>query len=258
MSDLLLAIDAGNTNTVFAVMEGDELKSQWRSSTKEVRTADEHFVWLSHLMSLNGIDKEDIGAAIISTVVPQSLFNLRSLCRNYFEVEPYVIGDANVQLGLKVHAQDVGADRLVNAVAAHTTYEGALIVIDFGTATTFDVVSAEGDYEGGVIAPGINTSLEALHLAAAKLPRIEVAQPQRVIGDGTIPAMQSGTFWGYVGLIEGLVSRIRSEYDQPMTVIATGGLASLFRNSTNVIEHVDQDLTMRGLLEIYQKNASAS
>ena len=256
MSDLLLAIDAGNTNTVFAVMDGGDLKSQWRSATKEVRTADEHFVWLSSLMALTGIQREDIGAAIISTVVPQSLFNLRSLCRNYFDVEPYVIGDANVQLGIKVHAQDVGADRLVNAVAAHSTYEGALIVIDFGTATTFDVVSADGDYEGGVIAPGINTSLEALHLAAAKLPRIEVAQPQRVIGDGTIHAMQSGTFWGYVGLIEGLVGRIHAEYEKPMTVIATGGLATLFHNATEVIEHVDRDLTIRGLLEIYQKNAN--
>ncbi len=252
---MLLAIDAGNTNTVFAVLNGDELKSQWRSATKEARTADEHFVWLSHLMELNGIAKEDVTSAIISTVVPQSLFNLRSLCRNYFEIEPIVIGDANVNLGIKINAQDVGADRLVNAVAAHNTYKGALIVIDFGTATTFDVVSPAGDYEGGVIAPGINTSLEALHLAAAKLPRIEVAQPQRVIGDGTIPAMQSGTFWGYVGLIEGLVGRIKAEYDQPMTVIATGGLASLFKNATNIIEHVDQDLTIRGLREIHQKNA---
>ncbi len=255
---MLLAIDAGNTNTVFAVLNGTEVKSQWRSSTKEVRTADEHFVWLSHLMTLNGIGKEEISAAIISTVVPQSLFNLRSLCRNYFSVEPMVIGDANVDLGIGVRAQDVGADRLVNAVAAHKSYKGALIIIDFGTATTFDVVSAEGDYEGGVIAPGINTSLEALHLAAAKLPRIEVAQPQRVIGDGTIPAMQSGTFWGYVGLIEGLVSRIRAEYDEPMKVIATGGLASLFKNATNVIEQVDQDLTIRGLLEIYRKNTGRS
>ncbi len=255
---MLLAIDAGNTNTVFAVMDGDELKAQWRSSTKEVRTADEHFVWLSHLMTLNGISKEDVSAAIISTVVPQSLFNLRSLCRNYFEVEPIVIGDATVNLGINIRAQDVGADRLVNAVAAHKSYQGALIIIDFGTATTFDVVSAKGDYEGGVIAPGINTSLEALHLAAAKLPRIEVARPQRVIGDGTIPAMQSGTFWGYVGLIEGLVSRIKGEYEEPMTVIATGGLASLFHNSTDVIEHVDQDLTIRGLLDIYQKNVGAS
>lgn len=251
---MLLAIDAGNTNTVFAVINDKEVKSQWRSSTKEVRTADEHFVWLSHLMTLNGIKQDDIDAAIISTVVPQSLFNLRSLCRNYFELEPLVIGDTTVDLGIKILAKDVGADRLVNAVAAHKTYGGPLIVIDFGTATTFDVISVDGDYEGGVIAPGINTSLEALHLAAAKLPRIEVARPQRVIGDGTIPAMQSGTFWGYVGLIEGLVARIRAEYDRPMKVIATGGLASLFRNSTDVIEQVDQDLTIRGLLEIHQKN----
>lgn len=257
---MLLAIDAGNTNIVFAVLDGGQVRAEWRASTTGSRTADEYWVWLSQLMALDNIDPSGIRGAIVATVVPQALFNLRQLCRRYFATEPMVIGDPRVSLGLRVNLQHpdvVGADRLVNAVAAHRSYEGALIIIDFGTATTFDVVSPAGDYEGGIIAPGVNLSLEALHGAAAQLPRIAVERPQAVIGKDTIPAMRSGIYWGYVGLIEGLVSRIKAEYIQPMTVVATGGLARLFRHSTPVIEHLDLDLTIRGLNDIYERNAPA-
>ena len=254
---MLLAIDAGNTNIVFAVLDGTALKGQWRASTNGEKTADEYMVWLSQLMALKGIAASDITATIISTVVPQALFSLQTFCRTYFKSEPIVVGAAGVDLGMDVRIaqpRSAGADRLVNAVGAHLAYKGALIVIDFGTATTFDVIAEDGAYEGGVIAPGINLSMEALHLAAAQLPRVAVARPQAVIGGDTVSAMQSGIFWGYIGLIEGLVARIKAEYDKPMTVIATGGLAPLFNRATALIEIVDQDLTIRGLAEIYRRN----
>ncbi len=254
---MLLAIDAGNTNVLFAILEDGEIRAQWRAATTASRTADEYWVWLTQLMALEGIAPDAISGSIISTVVPQALFNLRQMCCRFLKAEPMVVGDPHVTLGIHVNLARpdvVGADRLVNAVAAHAAYEGALIVIDFGTATTFDVVSAKGDYEGGIIAPGVNLSLEALNLAAAKLPRIAVERPDTVIGKDTVPAMQSGVFWGYVGLIEGLVARIRAEYGAPMTVIATGGLARLFYRSTDVIEHLDPDITIRGLKLIHDRN----
>lgn len=254
---MLLAIDAGNTNIVFAVHDGERLRGQWRASTKDVHTADEYVVWLAQLMELDGLHLRDLKAAIIATVVPQALFNLRMLCKRWLGVEPLVVGEPQTELGLEVRVNRpdaVGADRLVNAVAAHETYKGALIVVDFGTATTFDVVSEEGDYMGGVIAPGVNLSMEALHAAAAKLPRIAIERPQAVIGNDTIPAMQSGVYWGYVALVEGLVARIKTEYGKPMTVVATGGLSALFRHATNVIDKVDADLTIRGLVNIHQRN----
>ncbi len=257
---MLLAIDAGNTNVVFAILDGDSVRAEWRAATNSSRTADEYWVWLSQLMSLEGLEAADVSGTILSTVVPQALFNLRELCRKFFRTEPMVVGERTVDLGIRINVQrpeGVGADRLVNAIAAHERYPGALIVIDFGTATTFDIVSAEGHYEGGVIAPGVNLSLEALHLAAAQLPRVAIERPQAVIGNDTVPAMQSGVYWGYVGLIEGLVARIRAEYENPMTVIATGGLARLFRHSTDIIEHYDPDLTIRGLRQIYNRNAAA-
>jgi type III pantothenate kinase len=254
---MLLAIDAGNTNIVFAILDGDAKRAQWRASTASARTADEYWVWLAQLMSIEGLKPEDVDGAIIATVVPQALFDLCRLCRKFFRTEPMVVGQPSVDLGIRINLERpdvVGADRLVNAVAAHATYPGALIVIDFGTATTFDVVAADGSYEGGVISPGVNLSLKALHEAAAKLPRIAVERPQSVIGKDTVPAMQSGIYWGYVGLIEGLVARIRAEYDQPMTTVATGGLAALFRHTTSAIEHVDADLTIRGLQRIFHLN----
>jgi type III pantothenate kinase len=251
---MLLCIDAGNTNIVFAVHDGTEARAEWRSVTETTKTADEYAVLLQQLLQLNGLSFADIDAAIIATVVPAALFDLRRLCRKYLKCEPLVVGEPDIDLGIKVHAEGAGADRLVNTVAAHERYEGALIVVDFGTATTFDVVSPEGDYEGGVIAPGANVSAEALHQAAAMLPRVAVARTQNVIGKATVPAMQSGLYWGYIGLIEGLVARIREEYGQPMTVIGTGGLANLFYKQTNIIEHLDPDLTIRGLVQIYARN----
>ncbi|MBM3517196.1 MAG: type III pantothenate kinase [Alphaproteobacteria bacterium] len=253
---MLLAIDAGNTNTVFAVFDGERLCCQWRAATAANRTADEHAVWLTQLMALQSLSSRQIDGAIIATVVPQGLFNLRLLCRRYFQCEPLVVGEG-LDLGIRVLMErpgDVGADRLVNAVAAHATYGNALVIIDFGTATTFDVVDEVGSYVGGVIAPGINLSLEALHRAAAQLPRIAVRRPDRVIGGGTVSAMQSGIYWGYIGLIEGLVSRIRGEFGRPMRTIATGGLAPLFASGTAVIEHLDADLTIRGLRDVYRRN----
>ena len=254
---MLLAIDAGNTNIVFAVLEGETLKGQWRAATNANRTADEYVVWLKELMGLQKLRLVQIDATIISTVVPQALFSLQTLCRKFFNSEPLVIGSSDVELGLEIRLREpraVGADRIVNAVGAHIAYGGPLIIVDFGTATTFDVIAADGGYEGGIIAPGINVSAEALHQAAAQLPRIAVAKPQAVIGTDTISAMQSGVFWGYIGLIEGLVARVRSEYGQPMKVIATGGLAPLFHRSTPVIDTVDADLTIRGLAEIFRRN----
>lgn len=254
---MLLAIDSGNTNIVFAVYDGKQVRGEWRSSTTTERTADEYGVWLTQLMTIEGLSRTDITAAIIATVVPATLFSLKTLCRKYFGCEPLVVGEPEVRLGLSVlldRPEEVGADRLVNAVAAHKFYPGPLIVIDFGTATTFDVVDGAGNYCGGAIAPGPNLSLEALHLAAAKLPRVAIERPRQVIGKATVPAMQSGVFWGYVGLIEGLVARIQAEFGEPMTVVATGGLAPLFKDATKVIQHIDPDLTLRGLLEIQQRN----
>jgi type III pantothenate kinase len=255
---MLLAIDAGNTNIVFAVCEGDAIRAQWRAATKTSRTADEYAAWLKEMLSLEHLRFADLDAAIIASVVPAALFDLRSLCRRYFNCEPLIVGDASVELGIGIHVDrpaSVGADRLVNTVAAHAAYPGALIVVDFGTATTFDIVSAEGNYEGGVIAPGVNLSAEALHQAAAMLPRVAIERTQTVIGKDTIPAVQSGLYWGYVGLIEGLVSRIKAEYGQPMTVIGTGGLAALFHKQIAVIDHLDADLTISGLIRIHARNA---
>lgn len=255
---MLLAIDAGNTNIVFAVHDGKEMRSEWRAVTETTRTADEYAVLLQPLLALEGLAFADLDAAIIASVVPAAMFDLRMFCRKYLKCDPIVIGDPDVELGIEVKVDRpnaVGADRLVNAIAAHAAYKGALIVVDFGTATTFDIVSEKGDYEGGVIAPGANLSAEALHQAAAMLPRVAVARTQSVIGKDTIPAMQSGLYWGYLGLIEGIVTKIKEEYGKPMTVIGTGGLANLFHKQTTSIDHLDPDLTIRGLMMIYARNA---
>ena len=253
---MLLAIEQGNTNTLFAVHDGESWIAQWRTATEASRTADEYAVWLTQLLAMRKIDLASLTGCIISSVVPQSIFNLRNLARRYLSVEPLVIGD-NVELGIPVRIKkpsEAGADRLVNAIGAHLVYPGDLIVIDSGTATTFDVVAADGAFEGGVIAPGINLSLQALHEAAAMLPRIAIQKPERVIGKDTVSNMQSGVFWGYVALIEGLVARIKAEWGGPMTVIGTGGVASLFEGATNSIDRFDPDLTIRGLLEIWRRN----
>ena len=252
---MLLAIEQGNTNTLFAIHDGNSWVAQWRVATETTRTADEYAAWLYQLMQMNGLDFKVIDDCIISSVVPQSLFNLRKLCQRYFDRQPYVIGE-NTNLGIDIRIdkpREAGADRLVNAIGGHIKYDGPLIIIDSGTATTFDVVAADGGYEGGAIAPGINLSVQALHQAAAKLPRIAIEKPNRKIGKDTVSAMQTGIFWGYVGLIEYLVASIQGEYGQKMRVIATGGVVSLFEGATDKIDYFDHDLTLRGLLEIYKR-----
>ncbi len=255
---MLLAIDAGNTNIVFALYQGETMRTQWRAVTQVSRTADEYAVWLSQLLALEGLSFKDLTHAIIATVVPAVLFDLRAMCRTYLRCEPLIVGDPSLDLGIRANVdrpQSVGADRLCNTVAAHDRYKGAVIVVDFGTATNFDIVAENGDFDGSVIAPGANLSIEALHQAAALLPRVAIHRSTTVIGRDTVPAMQSGVYWGYVGLIDGLIARIKKEYGRPMTVVATGGLAHLFEPDIPAIEHVDPDLTMRGLMLIHARNA---
>ncbi len=254
---MLLAIDAGNTNIVFALHDNDQIIHKWRISSADSRTADEYMVWLSQLVNFEKLDTAQITGAIIATVVPQTLFPLQLLCRRYFNCEALVVGDKNVKLDINIklpNPEEVGADRLVNAVAAHKKYGGPMIIIDFGTATTFDVIDEHGDYYGGVIAPGVNLSVEALGRAAAKLPRVAVEKPNKVIGNSTITAIQSGIFYGYLSMLEGMVRRISEEFGKPMKVLATGGLAPLFNEATDIIEYVDQELTTYGLFEIYSAN----
>jgi len=258
---MLLAINANNTNVKFAVYDGERARGDWRIRTESARTADEYVVWLSQLMSLAGLKLADVTDTIIATVVPQALFNLRMLCERHLKAKPLIVGEPGVTLGIQVlmdmPVREVGADRLANAVGGHVMFGRPLIIVDFGTATTFDVVDAEGNYLGGAIAPGINLSLESLHAATAQLPRIAVAAPKRVIGKDTLTAMQSGVYWGYVGLIEGIVARIRAEFGGELMVVATGGLAPLFAKATPVIEKFEPEITMRGLVEIHRRNRSA-
>ncbi len=253
---MLLVIDAGNTNIVFAVREGDVWRGVWRIRTDPQRTSDEYAVWLNSLLTLCDLRRDQIGAAVIGTVVPAALYHLRRLCRDWFAVEP-LIARAALDWGFEIkvdNPNEVGADRLLNAMAGHRRFGGPLIVVDFGTATTFDVVDNTGAYIGGVICPGINLSLEALHQAAARLPRIGIGRPQSVIGRSTVPAMQSGVYWGYVGLVEGLLTRIMGEYGARMKVVATGGLSSLFAEGTTMIQHIEPDLTLDGLRMLAERN----
>lgn len=253
---MLLVVDAGNTNVVVAVRDGGHWRGTWRIRTEAQRTSDEYAVWLLTLIEHAGLRKDDISAAVIGTVVPAALYHLRRLCRDWFAVEP-LVARAPLNWGFEIRVDnpnEVGADRLANALAGHTQFGGPLIVVDFGTATTFDVIDRDGAYLGGVICPGINLSLHALHQAAARLPRIGMGRPQSVIGRATVPAMQSGVYWGYVGMIEGLVARIRAEYGGPMKVVATGGLAPLLAEGTMLIEHIEPDLTLDGLRLLAERN----
>jgi type III pantothenate kinase len=253
---MLLVIDTGNTNIVFAVHNGTEWRGTWRLATSAQRTSDEYGVWLAALLTRAGITPREITRAVIGTVVPAALYDLRRLCREWFDVEP-LVANARLDWGFEIkidNPDEVGADRLLNALAAHNHYRGPLVVVDFGTATTFDVVDADGAYLGGAISPGINLSIEALHQAAARLPRIGIGRPQTVIGRSTIPAMRSGTYWGYIGLIEGLLNRIEGEYGAPLKAIATGGLAPLFAEGTTKFTAVDSDLTLDGLRLLSLRN----
>ena len=253
---MLLAIDCGNTNTVFSIWDGASFIATWRIATDHKRTADEYFVWLSSLMMLTRTEAK-IDAAIISSTVPRVVFNLRVLCNRYFDCRPLVVGKPECGLPVEPRVDQgttVGPDRLVNTVGAHDRHGGDLVVVDFGTATTFDVVDTDGAYIGGVIAPGVNLSLEALHMAAAALPHVDISKPARAIGTNTVACMQAGVYWGYIGLVEGIVRQIRAEHPRPMKVIATGGLASLFQQGTELFDFVEDDLTMHGLVLIDRLN----
>lgn len=253
---MLLAVDCGNSNTVFSVWDGSNFIATWRISTQWQRTADQYFVWLSSLMKLNKLEVE-INEVIISSTVPRVVFNLRVLADRYFDSRPIVVGKGDCRLPVDVRVDmgtNVGPDRLVNTVAGFSRYGGNLIIVDFGTATTFDVVASDGAYIGGVIAPGVNVSLEAFHQAAAALPHVDVTKPDRVIGTNTEACMQSGIFWGYIGLVKETTAKIKEEYGKEMKVVGTGGLVPLFQQGDDIFDIFDDDLTMRGLVEINEFN----
>lgn len=255
---MLLCIDCGNTNTVFSVWDGAQFLCTLRTATDHQRTADQYYVWFSTLMGHHKIDIA-ITEVILSSTVPRVVFNLRVLADRYFETRPLVVGKADCVLPVPPRVDEgtqVGPDRLVNAAGAHDRHGGDLIVVDFGTATTFDVVAEDGAYVGGVIAPGANLSLQALHMSAAALPHVDISRPQGVIGRNTVACMQSGIYWGYVGLVREICARVRAEYDRPMRVIGTGGLAPLFDQTEDLFDLVDDDLTMHGLTVIHAYNKS--
>ncbi|HEV2747042.1 MAG TPA: type III pantothenate kinase [Allosphingosinicella sp.] len=258
---MLLAIDAGNTNLVFALVEDGVIRARWRIATDPRRTADQYAVWLHQLIQLEGLPRDAVSAVIIGTVVPRALHNLEVLSLKYFGVEPLVAGRPPAAWGIELDVaepQTVGADRVLNAIAAHALQPGDLIVIDFGTATTFDLVDYSGAYKGGIIAPGINLSLDALVTAAAKLPRIAIEAPadRSVIGRTTEDQMHIGIYWGYVAMIEGLVARMKAEIGRPARVVATGGLAVLFDEHTSVFDAIEPDLTIQGLALLHQRSLS--
>ncbi len=255
---MLLAIDVGNTNVVFALFDGEEMRTRWRIATDPRRTGDEYAVWLLQLMQIEGMNRADVDTLIVSSVVPRAQHNLDVLARKYFNVEPLFAGEGAASWNIEIDVEEprtLGADRAVNAIAAHARFPGDLIVIDFGTATTFDVVDFNGAYKGGIIAPGINLSLDALVNNTAKLPRIAIEAPndQSVVGRNTEDQMLIGVFWGYVAMMEGLIERLRAEIGRPAKVLATGGLAVLFDRHTDIFDAVDTDLTLHGLALIAQR-----
>jgi type III pantothenate kinase len=260
---MLLAVDAGNTNLVFALVdEANAIRARWRIATDPRRTADQYAVWLHQLLELEGFTRADVTGVIIGTVVPRALHNLEVLSSKYFGQEPLVAGQGKAEWPIVLDVDEphnVGADRALNAIAAHDKYEGDLVVVDFGTATTFDVVDYSGAYKGGIIAPGINLSLDALVGAAAKLPRIAIEAPESnaVIGRTTQSQMLSGIYWGYVAMLEGLIARVKAEVGRPVQVIATGGLATLFQRHTTVFDVVEPDLTIQGLALLYRRSVSS-
>ena len=258
---MLLAIDAGNTNLVFALVQRGEIKARWRIATDPRRTADQYAVWLHQLLALEGYSTGDVDAVIIGTVVPRALHNLEVLAEKYFKVAPVIAGKGAASWSIALDVDEphtVGADRVLNAIAAHARHSGDLIVIDFGTATTFDVVDFTGAYKGGIIAPGINLSLDALVSAAAMLPRIAIDAPDgnlSVIGRTTEQQMRIGIYWGYVAMMEGLVERMKREIGRPVTVVATGGLADLFARHTKLFDAIEPDLTVQGLAMLHEQAA---
>ncbi|SEW02328.1 type III pantothenate kinase [Cognatiyoonia koreensis] len=257
---MLLAIDCGNTNTVFSIWDGKSFIAHWRTSTEWQRTADQYYVWLSTLMHFQKIHV-DIDEVIISSTVPRVVFNLRVFADRYFNARPIVVGKPECALPANPRVDEgtqVGPDRLVNAAGAFDRHGGNLIVVDFGTATTFDVVDDDGAYVGGVIAPGVNLSLEALHNAAAALPHVDITKPQQVVGTNTVACMQSGVFWGYIGLVREICARIKAERGRDMKVISTGGLAPLFQQAEALFDAFEDDLTIHGLTVIHAYNKGLS
>jgi type III pantothenate kinase len=256
---MLLAIEAGNTNIKFALVDGEVIKTRWRIATDARRTADEYAPWLFQLLEIEGYTRGDVHAVVISTVVPRALHNLQMLAQKYFGVEAQVAGRGMLDWGIPLRVdepQQVGADRALNAIAAQAAFAGEKIVISFGTATTVDHVASDGAYQGGIIAPGVNLSLEALVAAAAKLPRIAIEAPEgtSVIGRTTESQMLIGIYWGYVSMVEGLIARMKAEIGAPVKVIATGGLAALFDKHAHMFDAVEPDLTLRGLSILFHKN----
>jgi type III pantothenate kinase len=253
---MLLAIDCGNTNTVFSIWDGEKWLCTLRTSTHHGRTADAYFTWFSTLVNHYKIDL-DIKDVIISSTVPRVVFNLRVFADRFFGCRPLVVGKPECKLPIAPRVDggtQVGPDRLANAAAAFDRHGGNVVVVDFGTATNFDVVAEDGAYVGGVISPGVNLSLEALHNGAAALPHVDISQPEHVIGTNTVACIQSGVFWGYTGLIEGITNRIKNEYGKPMKVVGTGGLAPLFATAQNLFDVIEDDLTMHGLIVIHGHN----
>jgi len=261
---MLLAVDVGNTNVVFALIGpvsnggADEIRTRWRIATDPRRTADEYAVWLLQLLQIAGFSPGEVDTMIVSTVVPRARHNFEVLGQKYFGLTPLIAGEGPTAWDFPLDVEEprsVGADRAVNVLAAHAAHPGDLIVVDFGTATTFDVVDFSGAYKGGIIAPGINLSLDALVSHTAKLPRIGIERPRgsSVIGRNTEDQMLIGVYWGYVAMMEGLIARLRAEIGRPAKVIATGGLALLFDRHTSIFDAVDTDLTLKGLAMLARK-----
>jgi type III pantothenate kinase len=253
---MLLVIDIGNTNIVFGAYDNDRLINHWRLSTAIQKTVDEYAILLGSLLNFEKVKLKEVDSAIISCVVPPLLIPFEIVCRKYIGLMPIVV-EPGVKTGMPIlyeNPQEVGADRIVNAVAGYEKYRKALIIVDFGTATTFDYVTPKGEYAGGAIAPGIMISLEALFERASKLPRVELVKPRSIVGKHTVHAMQAGIVYGYVSLVDGIVKRMKEEVKTDPYVIATGGLSSLIYKESDTIDEVDEFLTLRGLKILYEKN----